>query len=305
MELIGGGTLKTGAFTFVYRADFPNLLYRVDAGIDAHASELQVRNFYGYGNASPRDEEKEDNNYYRVNSREYFIRPGIHFHFHENISIGFAASYKHFDLRRTSGKFIGTQNLDSLQSNGSILGFGAEAEVDTRDHHVFPATGIHLILNVSNHPDPFHDGHPFQRLAGDLRLYAGTTLVRDIVFAARLAGERVHGRFPFHESAFLGGGSSLRGYFLQRFAGDASVLGSADLRISLLRMKILVPTEVGVLIIGDAGRVWVDGASPGGWHSDAGGGLWLSPLSRDVVLSVSAASSVDGLFVYGGLGFAF
>ncbi|HET6272261.1 MAG TPA: hypothetical protein VFG32_04735, partial [Bacteroidota bacterium] len=64
-------------------------------------------------------------------------------------------------------------------------------------------------------------------------------------------------------------------------------------------------TEVGMHILGDVGRVWVDESSPGGWHSDAGGGLWFAPLSRDVIISVSAASSVDGLFVYGGLGFAF
>ena len=305
MQLLGGGTLKTGAFKFVYKADLPTLLDHVDARIDAHASELQVRNFYGYGNASFRDEEKEDDNYYRVNSREYLIQPGIHYRLHENVSIGVAASYKHFDLRQKSGRFINTQNLDSLGNDKSLLGFGVQAGLDTRNHLLFPTGGVRLTLDAWNYPDPFHQGRPFQKLAADVRTYAGGTLLTDMVFAVRVAGEKLYGSFPFYEAAFLGGGGSLGGYFLQRFAGDASVLASANLRISLFRMKLLVPTEVGMHILGDVGRVWVDESSPGGWHSDAGGGLWFAPLSRDVIISVSAASSVDGLFVYGGLGFAF
>jgi len=178
-------------------------------------------------------------------------------------------------------------------------------EVDTRDNPLFPMRGVHAMLEAWNYPDPFRRGHPFQKLAADFRVYIGGTLFTDMTFAVRLAAEKLHGRFPFYEAAFLGGGGSLRGYFLQRFAGDASFVASADLRIALFRMKILVPTEVGMTLLGDVGRVWVADRSEGSLHSDAGAGLWFAPLSRDVIISVSAASSVDGLRVNGGLGFAF
>ncbi|MCK5572314.1 MAG: hypothetical protein KAJ12_06115, partial [Bacteroidetes bacterium] len=68
---------------------------------------------------------------------------------------------------------------------------------------------------------------------------------------------------------------------------------------------IIVPTEFGLTLLGDIGRVWVDGESPGDWHTDAGLGLWLAPLNRDLLFSFVAARSVEGLFVNAGVGFSF
>ncbi|MDL1892255.1 hypothetical protein FBQ87_05105, partial [Sphingobacteriales bacterium CHB3] len=96
-----------------------------------------------------------------------------------------------------------------------------------------------------------------------------------------------------------------RGYNLNRFAGDASLTGSAELRFDLFRTKILLPTQVGIFFFGDAGRVYLQGKSPKGWHADVGGGVSLAPLSRELTLSVSVGSSVEGVFVNGGFGFSF
>jgi len=304
-ELLGGVTVKTGAFKVTYAAHLPTLLDHVTGKINAYASEIEVKNFYGYGNASLRDKEKEGDNFYRVNSREYLIQPGISYYLNERLSLGFVTSFKHFQLRSTSNRFLGSQNVDSLGNDRSVLGAGIQVELDTRDHFLFPMHGVHALLEAWDYPDVFRSGRPFQKLAADFRLYIGGKLLTDMTFAVRLAAEKLHGPFPFFESAFLGGGGSLRGYFHQRFAGDASAVGSADLRIALFRMKILVPTEVGMILLGDVGRVWVDDQSEGSMHSDAGAGLWFAPLSRDIIISVSGASSIEGLRVNGGLGFAF
>ena len=86
------------------------------------------------------------------------------------------------------------------------------------------------------------------------------------------------GDVPFHEAAFLGGPGSLRGYPFQRFAGDAAAFGSAELRQPLGQVKLLVRGRLGVFALADAGRVWMDGDSPGDWHTDVGGGLWFETL---------------------------
>ena len=45
---------------------------------------------------------------------------------------------------------------------------------------------------------------------------------------------------------------------------------------------------VGILGFADAGRVYVDGESPGGWHTAMGGGFWVG--------AVNAATNVNVLF---------
>jgi hypothetical protein len=50
---------------------------------------------------------------------------------------------------------------------------------------------------------------------------------------------------------------------------------------------LLIIWNAGVFALADAGRVWVDGDSPGGWHTGIGGGIWLTALGQ--TFSVAAA----------------
>lgn len=305
MDLVGGFTLKTGAYDFGYVALFPSILKRIDLDIHAHASQLEVRNFYGFGNISVRDEEKEDAKFYRVNSTEYLFHPALKLRPRSNVAIGLHSFAKHFQLRQKDNRYLNDKNIDSIGNDKTIFGMGLSIEVDTRNHVSFPSRGVYWLVEGWNFPDPFDKTRPFQKIVGDFRFYFGDTLLTDFVVGIRFRGEKLQGRYPFYEAAFLGGGQSLRGYRLQRYGGDAAVLASADLRVSAFRITILVPTEVGILLLADAGRVWLNNDSPGDWHTDIGGGLWFAPLTRDLILSVSAASSVDGLLVNGGVGFSF
>ena len=57
-----------------------------------------------------------------------------------------------------------------------------------------------------------------------------------------------------------------------------------------------------VLGLGDAGRVYLDGASPGGWHSGYGAGLYFETL--ETAVNVVWARG-DGDRLYAGLGMPF
>jgi hemolysin activation/secretion protein len=115
---------------------------------------------------------------------------------------------------------------------------------------------------------------------GDLQTvvsaYMSLPAARSPVLALRGGARQVWGNFPAHEAAFLGGWDSLRGYETERFAGDAALWGSAELRAVLGRPNLLVRGDLGALAFADAGRVYLDDASPGGWHSSGGGGLFFS-----------------------------
>jgi len=124
------------------------------------------------------------------------------------------------------------------------------------------------------------------------------------VLALRAGGKKLFGDFPFFDAAFLGGSNTLRTEERQRYAGDASLYGTTELRVPVAKFPLILPLDVGVIGFMDAGRVYVDGDSPGGWHSAAGGGLWvgfLNPgISGNILLTNSHAHRVVT-----NLGFAF
>lgn len=302
MELVGGITFKTGRWKFVYRARFPHLSKTLSLDVLAYASELEVRNFYGFGNNTPRDERLEKNGFYRVASRQYYLEPLLRWKLGENIMLGFGASIKHFEVRQKANRFLSSTLLDTLGDDRWVLGTGLSVEVRLGETGVAPRQGFIAGLSAWNYPYPFDHRRPFQRYTADLRGYASSG---PATLALRAAGEKLEGHVPFYEAAFLGGASTLRGYNLNRFSGDASVTASAELRFALFKLKLLLPTQVGLFVFGDAGKVYLDGKAPSGWHANVGGGISLAPVSHEMTFSVSLATSPEGVFVNGGFGFSF
>jgi translocation and assembly module TamA len=100
------------------------------------------------------------------------------------------------------------------------------------------------------------------------------------LLALRAGGEQVWGDPPLYDLATLGGSRSLRGVPRQRFVGDAALFGGAELRAMLARINLVVRGDLGILAFAEAGRVYLDSASPGDWHRSQGAGVWLDTLGR-------------------------
>jgi hypothetical protein len=142
----------------------------------------------------------------------------------------------------------------------------------------------------------------------------GSDLVSPVLVGLRLAGEKNWGRYPFFEAAFLGGsalpspldltggsgGNLLRGYDLNRFAGDASVVANADLRIPLGAYSAILPLRYSLLALADVGRVFLSSEASSTWHSGAGGGVWLA--LRAAAPGVEFVSSMSAVVVRSGEG---
>jgi hypothetical protein len=112
--------------------------------------------------------------------------------------------------------------------------------------------------------------------------------------AFRAGGETVSGDFPVQHAAFIGGGPTVRGYRWQRFAGQTSSYGSAEVRVPVGIVNAILRWNAGIFGLADAGRVWVDRASPGGWHTAVGGGVWFTALGQD--LSIAYARGEENRF---------
>ena len=108
------------------------------------------------------------------------------------------------------------------------------------------------------------------------RLAAGGALQPSL--SLRVRGEHIFGTAPFFDLATLGGTGSLRGFSQERFRGDRSLAANTEARIRLARGRLILPTDIGVMGIGDVGRVFLEGESSDVWHAAAGGGVWLSWL---------------------------
>jgi hemolysin activation/secretion protein len=109
---------------------------------------------------------------------------------------------------------------------------------------------------------------------------------------------------PFYKLTSLGLAKNLRGYYLNRFTGDASLYYNSELRFALGQSKNhFLPFYYGLLGFYDQGRVYYNGSSPGGWHTGYGGDFYLAPVVEKLAFSVSYQVSEENSFIQFGLGF--
>jgi hypothetical protein len=123
--------------------------------------------------------------------------------------------------------------------------------------------------------------------------------------AVRVGGRKNWGPYPFFASAFIGDASSARLGRQHRYAGDASAYGNAELRLRLTRFFLVLPGELGLFGLADAGRVFLDGEDSNRWHTAFGGGVWVSLLETSAVLSAAITRSKERTGLYFGTGMAF
>ena len=162
--------------------------------------------------------------------------------------------------------------------------------LDTRTGALTSQRGFKLLATVRYSPAWIDNEHAFTKLRGEAAAALGAHVLTDLLLDLRVAGERNWGQYPFFDAAYVGGvafrsgldlsapfgGGLLRGYDLNRFAGDASLVGNAELRVALGKANVFLPLRYGVAGLGDLGRVFVAGESSSRWHSGVGGGLWLA-----------------------------
>lgn len=304
---LSGAVATKGRGAFDLKADFRFENSPAFLMLNPFASSLEILNFYGVGNDSPaipnapKDFHDVAWTVLRTN-----VELGWDLGRLAKLSLGGAVNYSNTEDDPASfiAQFPGLYGTGGFVSTGGLIRF----EIATDKPGLFELAP----------PETRGSFRLLGRLVpavGDVTQTYGTAEghgtatvpigLRRSELGFRLGGKKVWGDPPWFDLAFIGGARSLRGWPVQRFAGDASLYGSGELRLDLFDYRLLFPSSFGVLGLFDLGRVWVDGESPGGFHTGYGGGIWMAIRGTRSILSVAFATSDEESGVYITMGFAY
>jgi len=265
------------------------------------ASGLDVLRFYDFGNET-RDTGSTD--FHKVKQQQYLVAPALQFGFSPDADLSVGPVLKFAHTRLEDSTLVTLRRPYGVRDFGQI-GATAGLRLDTRDRPQAASRGVLFSVGGSVYPAALDVTSTFGEGHAEAATYLSAAIPLRPTLAVRVAGKRVWGPYPLHEAAYVGGSSTVRGFPEHRFAGDAAAFGNAELRLSIAKFFLLLPNELGVFGLADAGRVFVSGQTSDRWHAAAGGGLWIAFLSRANTLSLAAAHSVEGTRLYVRTGFAF
>jgi len=305
IQLSGGYATSLERFVVDYRHDFRDAVRRVHPSLHARWSGIEILHFHGFGNAT---EAPESRVFYRVKQQQLLLAPSVTISGTHNfeIELGPVLKVSSTDTVSDARTFLSQERPYGSGSFGQ-LGAQAAFRLDRRDRSVASTRGFYLAGGASYYPALLEvDRGAFGGIQGEASAYLSPSRSANATLALRVAAKKMWGIIPFHEAAFIGGARTVRGFREQRYAGTAAVYANAELRVFLTKFSFLnFPTDFGVLGLTDVGRVFQDGATPGGWHTAIGGGIWIAPVQRSNTFSIAMARSVERTAFYASTGFLF
>jgi len=284
-----------------YRGEFRRVALGLEGDVTARASWVDVVRFYGFGNETrtPRPDA-----YYKVQEADYVFAPALVLAFSRRARFAFGPRLEAAQTTLAAGTL-----LDSLRPYGTghfgQVGAQIEFRGDARNQERVANSGLLVVAGGSVYPAAWDVARPFEEAHAEVATYLTAPIPTSPTLALRAVGKKLWGAYPFHEAAFVGGATTVRGFPEHRFAGDAALIGNAELRLSLFRFSLLAPDEFGVFGLGDVGRVYLSGETSDRWHAAAGGGIWVSFLHRTNTLSLAYARSPESSGLYLRAGFLY
>ena len=265
----------------------------------ARMSELEVVHFYGYGNNTPAGTE----DHFDVQQQQWTFNPAIAYALGLYSDIAFGPIVQYSKTEDMPGTFLHDAQpygYGDFGQAGLRLGFYR----DRHDRKEQPHQKLALNVTASAYPSIWDVRSPYAVLNAVTTSHLTVPVPVHPILALRAGGQKVYGdEFPFHDAAFIGGRATNRGAPRERYAGDASLYGTAELRIPVAHFTVLLPLDTGIYFFGDAARVYMNGDSPGGWHTTQGVGAWIGILNAANAVTLEGYQGSNGLNARIGLSF--
>lgn len=188
---------------------------------------------------------------------------------------------------------------------GWVNQIGAGFLYDIRDSEFDSRSGIRAEIGADISPLVAGNEYSFSTYFAEVSSFISIT--EKIVFAQRFAGEYSHGSVPFYELPALGNKDGLRGFAINRFIGNSSLLYMAEVR-SWLFSFYEDEIKFGGHLFYDTGRVFSDFDSSGlfeSWKNTWGIGGAMSVFNPDLIFRGEVGFSNESYRIYAGIGYAF
>jgi hypothetical protein len=287
-----------------------NVLNNLHLSADLLASGVEVVRFHGFGNETV---DTADGSFYRAINEQYSLRLMLGFSSDPAVELRFGPvlSIQYTDTTQVN-TLVAEQNPYGA-GDFDVAGVEATFRYQPERSSFAPGLGVTVLATGQFFPAILDAVEPFGGVGAEVDLTWVPRLAGRLIVAARAGGSVLGGTVPFPRAARIGGPRTLRGYAVDRFAGDrGSAYGSLELRSRITRFRLgIAPGDLGVLVFGSGGRVWQSEESSGTVHWAGGGGLWIAPTLNwlpgldGLVGRIEVAKSSEGTFFYFGTGFRF
>lgn len=269
-----------------------------------------IYNYFGIGNQSEFSSSEFDEGLYyllqrRINARFELRKPLYLVETKGGIEgvFRFKASYTYNDDRGADTRFV--ESSPPGAEGGWVNTIGAGLIYDIRNNEFDPRSGIRAEIGADFSPKVAGNDYGYSFYFAELTSYI--SLVENTVFAQRIAAEHSYGKVPFYELPVLGNKDGLRGFALNRFLGESSVLYMAEVRSWLFRF-LDDQVKFGGHLFFDTGRVFSDADSRrifDNWKRTWGLGGAMSAFNPDLIFRGELGFSDESYRIYAGIGFAF
>lgn len=299
----------TGGFNLGYKGIFKKAIGGWDAGIDAsYTTPFFARTFFGLGNETEYDKDAVDRNFNRVRISQFKFAPSVSTTSWLNMRHQFQLNFEHAEVQRNDDRFIAVSpDVNPEVFNGQqFAGANYTFSFKNLDNKAFPTLGLELALQAGWKANISEFDQNFATFQGTMNLFRRIDKRGRFVFANSTNAMIINNNnFEFYQAAAIGGNNGMRAYRNERFAGKSYLVNNAEVRWDFGRIKNnIVPTNMGILIGYDVGRVWMDRESSDKWHQGVGAGFWMNVLEM-FSARVDYFTGEDGGRISGGVGLSF
>ncbi len=290
--------ITRGAFYIDYRATLYQLFGKWNFFVGAGAGIPHVVNFFGVGNESVLF--TREARYYRLRSREYSGRFGIH----RNIKSHYIEASSFYqsvrivpDLDRFATAFVSEDrnNVYKLERK-HFVGADIVYKFQKTNDPVVPVKGFTFASAASYTYNLSNPDHSFTRLSSDASVYI--PVVKFLSFAIRAGGAANIGDAEFYQLNQLGSHENLRGFRKYRFYGKQSFYNNNELRFIFNTKNKVFNGKVGLIGFYDNGRVWQPGEKSDLWHQGYGFGAFIAPFNKVILSGSYGFSKEDRVIVF-------
>jgi hypothetical protein len=298
-----------GSYQIQVRPIESNLLF----GVRLYGTSAEWTRFFGYGNNTSltQDGIPHSINYFQVRENRFQIYPSVMVPLAQGLTLQLGPELRYWDTGHTSGTLFALAQPYGAGPFGTIDGRG-ELRYDSRDAVGLPTKGWLIDVVGRGVPGVWDAQSTYGSVRGQAATYLTPSgLPGQPTLALRVGGMKVWGDAPYQDMAHIGATQSaddpftVRGFYPDRFTGDAAVWENTQVYFTIAHPKILIPSDVGLLLLNDVGRVFYPGENSSQWHDAYGGGAFVSVFRRAVSLVAVAAHSSERTLFYLGAGTGF